>query len=113
LAKKHNFLLIVDETIGNFCNVKLIDHCHLMVSSLTKVFSGDSNVMGGSLVINSTCPQAHILFQLVKSMYVDTVWGQDAIFLERNSRKFKQRIQIINENAEKLCDAIQNHPKGI
>ena len=84
-----------------------------MVSSLTKVFSGDSNVMGGSLVINPTCPQYQQICQAIKSMYVDVVWGQDAIFLERNSRRFKQRIQIINENAEKLCDSIKNHPKGM
>ena len=112
LAVKHNFLLIVDETIGNFCNVNLLGHCHLLVSSLTKVFSGDSNIMGGSLVVNPASAAAPDIVQAIQSMYIDAVWGQDAIFLERNSRIFKQRIQIINENAEKLCDAIRNHPKG-
>ena len=39
--------MIVDETIGNFLNVNVLPFSDVVVSSLTKVFSGDSNVMGG------------------------------------------------------------------
>lgn len=113
LAQSNDFLLIVDETIGNFCNINVLDHCHIIVSSLTKVFSGDSNVMGGSMVLNPASLQYNRIKSAVLERYVDAVWGPDAIFLERNSRKFKQRIHIINKNAESLCDAILNHPKGL
>lgn len=44
--------------------------------------------------------------------YEDLVWCEDALFLERNSRNFKARSQIINENAEALCDYLSTHPKG-
>lgn len=47
LADQYNFLVVVDETIGNFCNVGVLEWADLVVSSLTKIFSGDSNVMGG------------------------------------------------------------------
>jgi cystathionine gamma-synthase len=47
LADKYNFLIVIDETIGNFVNVKVLEWADILVSSLTKVFSGDSNVMGG------------------------------------------------------------------
>jgi cystathionine gamma-synthase len=47
LADQYNFLVVVDETIGNFCNVGVLEWADLVVSSLTKLFSGDSNVMGG------------------------------------------------------------------
>lgn len=47
LADQYNFLIVVDETIGNFCNVHVLEWADLVVSSLTKIFSGDSNVMGG------------------------------------------------------------------
>jgi cystathionine gamma-synthase len=47
LADEFNFLVIVDETIGNFLNVNVLPFADVVVSSLTKVFSGDSNVMGG------------------------------------------------------------------
>jgi cystathionine gamma-synthase len=47
LADKYDFYVVVDETIGNFINVNVLPYADVVVSSLTKVFSGDSNVMGG------------------------------------------------------------------
>jgi cystathionine gamma-synthase len=47
LADKHGFIVVVDETIGNFINVEVMTHVDIVVSSLTKIFSGESNVMGG------------------------------------------------------------------
>jgi len=47
LADTYDFFVIVDETIGNFLNVNVLPYADVVVSSLTKVFSGDSNVMGG------------------------------------------------------------------
>ena len=47
LADKYNFLIVVDETIGNFVNVEVLPFADIVVSSLSKVFSGDANVMGG------------------------------------------------------------------
>jgi cystathionine gamma-synthase len=47
LADRFNFAIVVDETIGNFMNVQVLPFADVVVSSLTKVFSGDSNVMGG------------------------------------------------------------------
>lgn len=47
LADEYKFLIVIDETIGNFCNVAVLEWADMVVSSLTKVFSGDSNVMGG------------------------------------------------------------------
>ena len=47
LADQYDFAIVVDETIGNFLNVDVLPFADVIVSSLTKVFSGDSNVMGG------------------------------------------------------------------
>ena len=47
LADQYDFAVVVDETIGNFMNVHILPVADVVVSSLTKVFSGDSNVMGG------------------------------------------------------------------
>lgn len=47
LADDYDFLIVVDETIGNFCNVSVLPYADMVVSSLTKIFSGDCNVMGG------------------------------------------------------------------
>ena len=47
LAERHGFPIVVDETLGNPCNVDVLSRSDIAVSSLTKIFSGDSNVMGG------------------------------------------------------------------
>lgn len=47
LAEKYDFAVVVDETVGNFLNVNVLPYSDVVVSSLTKIFSGDSNVMGG------------------------------------------------------------------
>ena len=52
------------------------------------------------------------LKQVIKQDYEDLVWGEDAIFLERNSRTFRDRILKINENTEELCDFLSKSPKG-
>jgi cystathionine gamma-synthase len=47
LADKYDFFIVVDDTIGNYVNVRVLPYADIVVSSLTKVFSGASNVMGG------------------------------------------------------------------
>ena len=47
LADTYDFFVVIDETVGNFLNVNVLPYADIVVSSLTKVFSGDSNVMGG------------------------------------------------------------------
>jgi cystathionine gamma-synthase len=47
LADRFGFFVVVDESIGNFLNVNVLPYADVIVSSLTKLFSGDSNVMGG------------------------------------------------------------------
>ena len=51
LADKYDFLIVIDETIGNFVNVEVLPYADIVVSSLTKVFSGASNVMGGRYIL--------------------------------------------------------------
>jgi cystathionine gamma-synthase len=48
LADEFEFLVVIDETVANFLNVDVLPYADVLVSSLTKIFSGDSNVMGGS-----------------------------------------------------------------
>jgi cystathionine gamma-synthase len=50
LADKYHFAIVVDETIGNFANVEVLPYSDVVCSSLTKIFSGETNVMGGGYV---------------------------------------------------------------
>ena len=110
LANQYDFAVVVDESVGNFINVNVLSHADVVVSSLTKVFSGDSNVMGGSVVLN---PQGRMYQSLKKTFdaeYEDNYWAQDAIFMERNSRDFISRIGRINKNAEAIALTLHSSP---
>ncbi|KAF8609418.1 PLP-dependent transferase [Ceratobasidium sp. AG-I] len=108
LADKHDFLIIVDETVGSFANVEVLPYADIVVSSLTKVFSGETNVMGGSLVLSPGGKHYKALKEQIQSQYEDTYWGEDSVFMERNSRNFIPRVHTINENTETLCDFLRS-----
>jgi len=50
LADTYDFLIVIDDTIGNFVNVHVIPYADIVVTSLSKAFSGEANVMGGRYV---------------------------------------------------------------
>jgi cystathionine gamma-synthase len=111
LAEEYDFAVVVDETIGNFLNVHVLPYADILVSSLTKIFSGDSNVMGGSMVLNPSSKYYRQLKQYLEANYEDNQFEEDSIYLERNSRDFVSRIQRINHNAEAIADVLRAHPK--
>jgi cystathionine gamma-synthase len=52
------------------------------------------------------------LKQTLNTEFEDNYWGEDALFLERNSRDFVSRIARINKNAETISDLLRQHPRG-
>jgi cystathionine gamma-synthase len=110
LADFYDFGVIVDETIGNFINVHVLPYADMVVSSLTKIFSGECNVMGGSTILNPRGRYYQQLKKVAEVEYEDNYWAEDVIFMERNSRHFVSRIERINNNAEVICDVLRAHP---
>lgn len=47
LADEYGFLIIIDDTVGNFVNVNTIQYVDIVATSLSKLFSGNADVMGG------------------------------------------------------------------
>lgn len=50
----------------------------------------------------------HVLKDKLSSSYEDIYYGEDALFMERNSRDFMRRIKTIDENTELVCDLLQS-----
>lgn len=110
LADAYDFAVVVDETIGTFVNVNVLPFADIVVSSLTKIFSGDCNVMGGGLVLNPGGRYYERLKTTLDAHFEDTYWAEDVVFMERNSRDFASRIDRVNTNAEAICDVLAAHP---
>lgn len=69
LADKYGFVLVVDDTVGSWVNVDVMTpgYADVVVSSLTKWFSGRANVMGGrSVSRDTTLPCVSVLFWFVR-----------------------------------------------
>ncbi|KAK3698283.1 Cystathionine gamma-synthase [Vermiconidia calcicola] len=111
LADKYDFAVVIDETIGNFLNVHVLPYADVLVSSLTKIFSGDSNVMGGSMILNPNSRYYSVLKQYLSEEYEDTQFEEDSVYLERNSRDFVNRSQRVSHNAEVIADTLRAHPR--
>ncbi|KAG7697928.1 hypothetical protein KL951_002502 [Ogataea haglerorum] len=110
LADKYDFAVVVDDTVGNITNIDVLGHCDIVTSSLTKVFSGDSNVMGGSMVLNPASKYYKIFKDYLAQNFEDNFWDQDAIYLERNSRDFEARSKKINHNAAQVLEFLEKSP---
>lgn len=106
LADRYDFAVMIDETVGNFLNVHVLPCADVLVSSLTKIFSGDSNVMGGSAILNPRGPYYQRLKRAWDQHYADTYWPEDALVMERNSRDFVARIARVNANAAAIASLL-------
>jgi len=110
LADKYDFAVVVDETIGNWLNVHVLPYADVVVSSLTKIFSGDSNVMGGAMILNPRSRYYQDIKHVLATDYEDNQFGEDSVYLERNSRDFINRVPRVNHNAEAIADTLMSHP---
>jgi cystathionine gamma-synthase len=45
--------------------------------------------------------------------YEDCYFDEDAVYMERNSRTFRRRIGIIDDNTESLCDFLYSHSLAV
>ncbi|KAK0499619.1 pyridoxal phosphate-dependent transferase [Armillaria luteobubalina] len=104
LADQYRIPLIIDETVGNLINVQLLPYADIVVCSFTKIISGLANVMGGGLLLNPTSPYYAVFKARMEETYRDAYYGEDAICLEANTRDVKQRIAIVDKNAEAVAD---------
>lgn len=112
LAREHSFPLIVDDTISSYANVNLIDTADVVVTSLTKFFSGSGEVMGGAIVINPNSSFNKKLINELSATYEpDNYCSLDIIEIEKASTDFSERMKKINATTETLCDYLNGHPK--
>ena len=107
LADDYDSILVVDDTISGFANVDVLGVADVVVSSLTKSFSGYADVMGGCIILNPSSKKYATLKGLVDRFYHNDYFSEDAAVLEHNSRDFLERSKILNENAEHLVNFLQ------
>ena len=109
ILAKYNVPLIADDTIGTFYNIDLYKYADILITSLTKSFSGSGNVMSGLLVLNPDSDIYNDSHELLNKKFLNDSYYDDLKILEKNSRDFSSRIQKINTNTEFICDYLKSH----
>jgi cystathionine gamma-synthase len=106
VADDYACLLIEDDTIGSFANIDLMGAkgVDILVTSLTKSFSGYADVMGGSAVLNPLSPRYQDLKSLFSTNYKADYSPLDAAVMASNSRDYLPRNTILNHNTQTLVD---------
>ncbi len=110
LADQHNFLLIVDDTLAACTNLDVLSYADLVVTSLTKYFSGYGDVLAGSVTINPASARCQELRDALNCSHEELLADVDVEVLERNSRDVQQRVATINSNAAAVATMLHSHP---
>ncbi|KAH8841937.1 hypothetical protein MCOR27_006521 [Pyricularia oryzae] len=107
LADKYNFPLVVDDTVGSFANIDVLPVADVIITSLTKSFSGYADVMGGSVVLNPSMPRHYgALSRTLASQHRNELFAADAATLVSNSADHLARSTILNRNAAALAETL-------
>ena len=108
MTRKAGVPLVVDDSAATFFNLDLSPHADVLVSSLTKHFSGSGEAMGGALVVVAASPLAARLQAGLDDE--DLLWGEDAEVLLAGAETFEARMPRINATAAHLAAALTRHP---
>ncbi|UPK91668.1 hypothetical protein LCI18_002603 [Fusarium solani-melongenae] len=109
LANEYDLLFVVDDTVATLVNVDLISSCDLACTSLTKMFSGACNVMGGSIALNSQSRLFTNMKIVLDHLSIDTYFPLDVMVMEENSADFEERVIVASRNAERIADMLRQH----
>ncbi|KAL4756014.1 pyridoxal phosphate-dependent transferase [Aspergillus foveolatus] len=110
LATTYNFIIVCDNSVSTAVNIDILPFVDIMVTSLTKMFSGGCNVTAGSVVLNPQSPHYASIMSRLATMYEDTLFPLDAITLQKNSIDVISRVQCANINALAVVELIARHP---
>ncbi|MGY0693840.1 bifunctional cystathionine gamma-lyase/homocysteine desulfhydrase [Virgibacillus sp. FSP13] len=110
IAKKHDLLLIVDNTFATpYWQQPLDLGADIVLHSATKYIGGHSDVVSGLVVVNSTdlAEQLHFIQNSVGGV----LGPQDSWLLMRGIKTLALRMEAIEANTKKIVAFLEEHEK--
>ena len=110
LADQYGFSLVIDDTLAACINQDVLPFADVVVTSLTKYFSGYGDVLAGCITLNPDSPHATQLRTALGDDFEEFLIDADVEVLEKNSRDVRKRVTTINHNAAVLARRLSQHP---
>ncbi|KAI8633602.1 pyridoxal phosphate-dependent transferase [Xylariaceae sp. FL1651] len=110
LANAYGFVVACDETLGTFVNIDVLPYIDIAMTSLTKIFSGASNVMGGSVIVNPQSPFYEAIHARLTATWEDILFPGDISVLAANCGDFVERVQYCSRSALAVATLLSQHP---
>ena len=110
IAKKHNILVVVDNTFATpFFQKPLKLGADIVMHSTTKYLNGHSDVIGGALVMNEQ--ELYEKLQFLQNAAGGVPGPFDCFLVLRGIKTLAIRMERHAENALKIAQFLENHPK--
>jgi len=108
IAKKHDLLLIVDNTFATpYWQQPLDLGADIVLHSATKYIGGHSDVVAGLVAVNTDSLAEELHF--IQNSAGAVLGPQDSWLLLRGIKTLALRMEAIEANAKKLVDFLQDH----
>ncbi len=111
LADQYGFVLVIDDTLAACINHDVLPYADVVVTSLTKYFSGYGDVLAGSVTLNPASRHAERLRNSLAANFEELLVDVDVEVLEKNSRDVRTRVESINDNANQLANWLSQQPQ--
>jgi cystathionine beta-lyase/cystathionine gamma-synthase len=109
LCRRESIALIADPSINCMANVDVLPHCDVLVTSLTKYYAADGDVIAGLAAINPSSPFADTLRAGLPAV-IEPPYPRDEARLASESAQTDEVVARINASLPAVIDLLQGHP---
>ncbi|MDX2185886.1 MAG: PLP-dependent transferase [Opitutaceae bacterium] len=109
LCRREGAALIADPTINCVANLQVLPHCDVLVTSLTKYFAAEGDVIAGALVVNPDSPFAPRLRDELKRR-VEPLYPRDLARLAAQAPQVEEVVRTINASTPAIVETLSTHP---
>jgi len=110
IAHKHGIIVVVDNTFSSPYLQKPLDlGADVVLHSLTKFINGHADIVGGAVVAKTE--EDHKRLRKTMTLLGGNMDPHQAYLVIRGVKTLSLRIEKATENAKKVAEYLENHPK--